>query len=213
MRLKLALLALGAGLVALPASAQQSYRDTRDCRSVQRGNQAAGVVVGGIIGGLLGSHVAARGHRGDGTAVGAAVGALAGSAVGAGRPGDCQPAYYDPEPPPPSRYGYSPAYRNDPRDTDAYGRYGHPRDDDRYSQDYRYAPEDDRYRYSDDLAHSDRDGGRLDDQDYADYNRSKNDISECRTVDSTTRLPDGSRVTRQSEACRSAEFGEWTLKD
>jgi hypothetical protein len=226
--IKLAALALGAGLLALPATAQ-SYRD---CRSEQRSNQVAGTVIGGILGGVLGSNVAGRGHRGDGTALGAVVGAVAGSAAGAGTR-DCP--VYGPAPRSVSTYG-GPYDR-----TAAPGRYG-PGGYDRYGDTYprepRYYPDDNRdYRdnspgyggynsddtygrgnlppqnrdYDDDRRYQNRSYDANSDPDY--YGSNNDATSECKQVVTTTRLPDGTKVTRPAEACRPTQHGEWTIRD
>ena len=233
-RIKLVCLALGAGLLALPASAQ-SYRD---CRDEQRSNQVAGTVIGGILGGVFGSNIAGRGHRGDGTALGAVVGAVAGSAAGAGTRA-CP--VYGPAPRSAATYG-GPYDRT--REPGRYGPGGYDRYGDPYPREAPIYSENDRYgRY--DRDNSPRSGGYADDRDDEvdvrdnrspsirpyDPNQSsqgrprdanspnsfygsKNDETrECRTVDQTTRLPDGTEVTRTAEACRPTHHGEWTIRD
>jgi hypothetical protein len=233
-RIKLVCVALGAGLLALPASAQ-SYRD---CREEQRSNQVAGTVIGGILGGVFGSNIAGRGHRSDGTALGAVVGAVAGSAAGAGTRA-CP--VYGPAPRSVSTYG-GPYDRT--REPGRYGPGGYDRYGDTYPREAPIYSEHDRYGQYD-RDNSPGAGGYADDRDdrvYArdnvpprnrpydtnqgsqdrsrnansddDFYGSDNDETrECRTVDQTTRLPDGTKVTRSAEACRPTHHGEWTIRE
>lgn len=199
MQFKLICLALTAGLVALPASAQID-----PCRSEQRANTGAGAVIGGILGGVLGSNVSARGHRSDGTAVGAALGALVGGAAGHGSR-NC-PVYGPPSYP---RSAYPPDGPYDRRDEP--GRFG-PGGYDRYgTRDY---PQVEPGLSRDSMPDRDFRYGRVDDPDDDAYNASSNDeVRECRPVRQRTQLPDGTEITRRVEACRSARYGEWTLDD
>jgi hypothetical protein len=233
-RIKLICLALGGGLLALPASAQ-GYRD---CRDEQRSNQVAGTVIGGLLGGVFGSNIAGRGHRGDGAALGAVVGAVAGSAAGAGSRA-CP--VYGPAPRSASTYG-GPYDRT--REPGRYGPGGYDRYGDTYPREAPIYSEHDRYGGYERNNSPDA-GGYADDRDdevdardnlpteirpYGrnqssqvrpgaassgdNYYGSKNDDTrECRKVDQTTRLPDGTQVTRTAEACRPTHHGEWTIRD
>jgi hypothetical protein len=230
-RSRLSCLAVGACLLALPASAQSD----RDCRSEQRSNQVAGTVIGGILGGVLGSNISGRGHRRDGAALGAVLGAVAGSAAGAGARA-CP--VYEPLPRAGSTYG-GPSDRT--RQPERYGPGGYDRDGDNYPQEDPIFSQEGRI-YRDDRDSSSGAGGYGDDADdirdnlppnkqpysgygpYQDPARTASpgrqsfwptddETRECRKVDQTTRLPDGSQVTRYAEACRPTRHGEWTIRD
>jgi hypothetical protein len=201
MRLKLVLLAaVVLGATALPASAQ-SYRE--NCRQARGNNQAAGLVLGGILGGVLGSNVAASGHRHDGTALGAVLGGVVGSEIGRGST-SCDPTYYGPNtsypaspaygygsynsgyaPPPPVDYSY------DPEPGYAYEMQPYYRDSSSRKHDRDLYPYDTRsYKHDDDYA------GR-----------------DCTEATQITRLPDGTEIRRPVEACRTARYGDWHVRD
>jgi hypothetical protein len=207
MRLKALLLVTALGATALPAYAQ-GYRDP--CRAQRGDNQAAGLILGGILGGVLGSNVAASGHRHDGTALGAVLGGVVGSEIGRGST-DCRTTYYPPpqdyrsapyQPPYdnyPSAYGSSRGYEPPPpADYGYYPETGYGSDAD-YDRDYRsrgkhgrdlYAGDKRSYKHNDDYA------GR-----------------DCEKATQITRLPDGTVIRRPVEACRSAYYGDWHVRD
>ena len=205
MRLKAFLVVTALGAMALPATAQ-TY--SQNCAHARGNNQAAGLVLGGILGGVLGSNVAASGHRHDGTAVGAVLGGLVGSEIGRGGT-ECGPTYYGPAPgysqgypsnsypsgyatapapgyAPPPDYGYYPegGYANDPQ----YGQRDHRSRSRNRNGSYGY--NDDSYKYDDDYA------GR-----------------DCEDATQITRLPDGTEIRRQVDACRDAYYGGWKVRD
>jgi hypothetical protein len=207
MRLKALLLVTALGATALPAHAQ-GYRDP--CRAQRGDNQAAGLILGGILGGVLGSNVAASGHRHDGTALGAVLGGVVGSEIGRGGT-DCRSTSYPPpqdyrsapyQPPYdnfPSAYGSSRGYEAAPPvDYGYYPETGYGSDSD-YDRDYRsrgkrgrdlYARDNRSYKYNDDYA------GR-----------------DCEEATQITRLSDGTVIRRPVEACRSAYYGDWHIRD
>lgn len=204
-KLLLAGAALAAATAAMPASAQAGYYGygpggyrNDPCAVVRKDSQIGGMLLGGLIGGVLGSNVAARGHRDDGTALGAVVGGVLGSEIGRGSSRPCLP------PPPPEPLGYNTGYNNGYQpgyaDDDLYGRPSVPvyRDDPVYSnRDYRsrepYLADRDRYSYN------------SNNRDYAG--------TDCTTAEQTTRLPDGTEISRPVEACREARYGGWTIRD
>jgi len=207
MRLKALLLITALGATALPATAQ-SYSD--NCRHARGNNQAAGLVLGGILGGVLGSNVAGRGHRGDGTAVGAVVGGLVGSEIG--RSGtDCRSTYYGPNTGPGYSQGYPSAPYNSGYATGPAPGYYPPPDygyypEGGYADDYRYDRRDARSRsYKRNGSYGyDNDSYRYED-DYAGR--------DCENATQITRLPDGTEIRRQVDACRDAYYGGWKVRD
>jgi hypothetical protein len=205
MHLKLAILAGTLAVGALPASAQAGYygygpgRDA--CAAERRDNQVGGLILGGILGGIAGSNIAASGHRHDGTAVGAVVGGLLGSEIGRGGT-RCGTTQYAPPPPP---YGADPyPVSNYPPPPPAGPGYGYPSDPG-------YAPYPDDGYYDSDV-YVNRRGKRLDDRDRRSYNDNYAG-RECADAEQITRLPDGSVVTRPVEACRTARYGDWRVRD
>jgi hypothetical protein len=206
MYLKLAILAGAVAATALPASAQAGYYGYgpgRDgCATERRENQVGGMILGGILGGIAGSNIAASGHRHDGTAVGAVVGGLLGSEMGRGGT-RCRTTQYAPPPPP---VGYDPYPVNAyPPPLQTEPSYGYPQPG--------YAPyPDDGYYNTDPDVYVRRDRKRLDDRRGRSYN---DDYAgrECVDAEQITRLPDGSVVTRPVEACRTARYGDWRVRD
>jgi hypothetical protein len=202
MRLKLALIAVAAAsaFTALPASAQAGYygyapgnAGPSPCAAIRKDNQVGGAILGGILGGVLGSNVAARGHRDGGTAVGAVVGGLLGSEIGRGGTNCSAPGYVN---------DYPRGYAGDLAGGPSYTAYP-PVD---------YAPPpppiDD---YRDDYPHHDRIAPR---GTYS-YNPNNDDYAgrDCDTARQTTRLPDGSVITRPVRVCRDAYYGDWRVRD
>lgn len=217
MRLKAILLVSALGLTAMPAAAQ-GYRD--DCRGERRSNQAGGAVLGAVLGGILGSNVAASGHRHDGTAVGAVLGGLAGSEIGRGST-NCDPRYYG------RSDGYrgsdyrsqGPDYRDYDRGYPSYpSEYGappaiYPPSDygDYADREYRYGSgASERRSYKHDQNRSSdlyRDGN-------GSYNRNDDYAGrDCSEAIQTTRLPDGTEISRPVEACRDSYYGGWKVRD
>ena len=142
--------ALAAGAIATPSFAQPyGYGYANDCRQ-DRGNAAAGTIIGGIAGAVLGSNLAAHhGGRSGGAAIGAVAGALLGNSIGRSSSQSCDyrdydasyrtPAYssgYYAQPSYGAGYYTQPAYGYRAYDTrysyDAYSRPQYDRDRDHY---------------------------------------------------------------------------------
>lgn len=213
MRIKLACLTFAAAsmsVLALPASAQQSY--LANCNKVKNDRQAMGAVLGGLAGGLIGNQSAGRGARDEGTALGLVVGGLVGSQIAKGDVQCPSNVYTAPN------YGYDPyadQYAQDRYNStysqpysSGYGQYG---------DEYGYYGDDSRYpapsgrtkhhrKYSD-YSNYQLAGGRRDS-----YN---NDYAgrECADAKQITRLPDGTEIHRPVEACREAYYGDWSVED
>lgn len=204
MRLKLVLLAAAVlGATALPASAQ-SY--SQNCRQARGNNQAAGMVLGGILGGVLGSNAAASGHRSDGTALGAVLGGVVGSEIGRGGT-NCDPTYYGPN----TSYPASPGY--------GYGSYnsGYAPPPPLPPVDYGYDPEPG-YAYETQPYSRDSSSRKRDRDLYPYDSRSYNHGDDyagrdCTEATQITRLPDGTEIRRPVEACRTARYGDWHVRD
>ncbi|MDP3737184.1 MAG: glycine zipper 2TM domain-containing protein [Hyphomonadaceae bacterium] len=217
MRLKAILLVTALGVTAMPAAAQ-SYRD--NCGGERRENQAGGAILGAVLGGILGSNVAASGHRHDGTAVGAVLGGLAGSEIGRSST-NCDPRYHEPsgsyggrDYPPygPDSRSYDPRYPSYPSGYEPRPAIYPPSDYGDYRErEYRYgsaASERRSYEHhqnrSNDL-YRDDDGSYNQNQDYAGR--------DCSDAIQTTRLPDGTEISRSVEACRDTYYGGWKVRD
>ena len=207
MRLSIASFALAASglslLAAAPASAQ-SYGQV--CNDIRNERQAMGAVLGGLAGGLIGNQSAARGARDEGTALGLVVGAIAGSQLAKGdlncRPREAYPAattYGQPNYP----YNNQPYLEGGPR---SYGDEYYP-----YPDTYGTYPQDSR-----DHVYRNREHRResFASPEYGAYTRDDSFAGrECAEAKQITRLPDGTEIHRPIEACRTAYYGEWSVRD
>ncbi len=79
---KLGLIALGAGVIALPAVSHADDRFDGYCYMRKKEARTNGAIIGAVAGGALGGTVSDTKHKGVGTVLGAAAGAVVGANIG-----------------------------------------------------------------------------------------------------------------------------------